>query len=79
MTNRWHPSASIVVALLLSGFLLSASESKGGEILLKYKATVLEETKDYIIIKFQKRDISLVTERGKPTETVFVYRVSRYG
>lgn len=70
MTNSWHPSASVVVAVLLAGFLLTASESKGEEVLLKYKATVIEETKDYIIIKFHKRDIELVTERGNPTETL---------
>src|SRR3990170_6356452 len=70
MTNRWNPSASVIVAVLLAGFLLSASESKGEEVLLKYKATVIEETKDYIIMKFYKSDIGLVTERGKPTETL---------
>ena len=70
MTNRGHPSASIVVAVLLAGFLLSASESKGEEVLLKYKATVIEETKDYIIMKFYKSDIGLVSERGKPSETL---------
>jgi len=57
---------SVAVALTLS-----ASDLKGEEILLKYKATVVEETKDYIVIKFQKRDVGLVTERGKPTETLF--------
>src|SRR3989338_9329449 len=70
MTNRGHPSASIVVAVLLAGFLLSASESKGEEILLKYKATVIEETKDYIIMKFYKSDIGLMTERAKSGETL---------
>jgi hypothetical protein len=50
--------------------LLSASESKSEEVLLKYKATVIEETKDYVIIKFHKTDIGLFTERGKPTETL---------
>jgi len=70
MTNSWHPSASIVVAVLLAGFLLSASESKGEEILLKYKATVIEETKDYIIMKFYKSDIGLMTERAKSGETL---------
>lgn len=70
MTNRWHPSASVIVAVLLAGFLLSASESKGEEVLLKYKATVIEETKDYIIMKFYKSDIGLVSERGKPSETL---------
>ncbi len=68
MTNRGRLSASIVVAVLLAGFLLSASESKGEEILLKYKATVIEETKDYVIIKFHKTDIGLVTEKGRSTE-----------
>ena len=70
MTNSWHPSASIVVAVLLAGFLLSASESKGEEILLKYKATVIEETKDYIIMKFYKSAIGLMTERAKSGETL---------
>jgi len=70
MTNSWHPSASIVVAVLLAGFLLSASESKGEEVLLKYKATVIEETKDYIIMKFYKSDIGLMTERAKSGETL---------
>lgn len=70
MTNRGHPSASVIVAVLLAGFLLSASESKGEEVLLKYKATVIEETKDYIIMKFYKSDIGLVSERGKPVEAL---------
>ena len=54
MTNRGHPSASVIVAVLLAGFFLSAAESKGEEVLLKYKGTVVEETKDYIIMKFYK-------------------------
>src|SRR3990167_1778425 len=70
MTNRGHPSASVVVAVLLAGFFLSVSESKGEEVLLKYKATVVEETKDYIIMKFYKSDIGLMTERAKSGETL---------
>ncbi len=72
MKQRRHKTISVLTATLLafSGLLLSVSESKGEEILLKYKATVIEETKDYVIIKFHKTDIGLFTERGKPTETL---------
>lgn len=72
MSKRCHKAMSFLVALgLVSlGLLASVSESKGEEILLKYKATVIEETKDYIIMKFYKSDIGLVSERGKPSETL---------
>src|SRR3989338_3520689 len=72
MKQRRHKTISVLTATLLafSGFLLSVSESKGEEVLLKYKATVIEETKDYIIMKFYKSDIGLVSERGKPSETL---------
>ena len=60
----------VVLGLVTASLLTWVSESKGEEILLRYKATVIEETKDYIIIKFHKSDIGLVTERGKPTETL---------
>lgn len=70
MSKRCHKAMSFLVALgLVSISLLTwLSESKGQEVLLKYKATVIEETKDYIIMKFYKSDIGLVSERGKPTE-----------
>ena len=71
MSKRWFKAMSVLGAILLAGLLLSASELKGEEILLKYKATVIEETKDYVIIKFHKTDIGLVTERGRSTETLF--------
>lgn len=72
MSKRCHKAMSFLVALgLVSISLLTwLSESKGEEILLKYKARVIEETKDYIIIKFHKSDIGLVSERGKPSETL---------
>jgi len=72
MSKRCHKAMSFLVALgLVSISLLTwVSESKGEEVLLKYKATVIEETKDYIIMKFYKSDIGLVSERGKPSETL---------
>ena len=72
MSKRCHKAMSFLVALgLVSISLLTwLSESKGEEVLLKYKATVIEETKDYIIMKFYKSDIGLVSERGKPSETL---------
>jgi hypothetical protein len=60
----------LTISSVAVAFTLSASDLKGEEILLKYKATVVEETKDYIVIKFQKRDVGLITERGKATETL---------
>lgn len=72
MGKRCHKVMFFLVALgLVTASLLTwVSESMGEEILLKYKATVIEETKDYIIIKFHKSDIGLVAERAKPTETL---------
>lgn len=72
MSKRCHKVMFFLVALgLVTASLLTwVSESMGEEILLKYKATVIEETKDYIIIKFHKSDIGLVAERAKPTETL---------
>lgn len=72
MSKRWQKVMSVLGAFWLASTVLlaSVSESKGEEILLKYKATVIEETKDYIIIKFEKRDVGLVTERAKPLETL---------
>lgn len=71
MTKRQdNKRMSVLLGMLLvsAGLLVAVSESKGEEILLKYKATVIEETKDYIIIKFHKTDIGLVTEKGRSTE-----------
>lgn len=70
MSKGCHKVMFFLVALgLVSASLLTwVSESKGEEVLLKYKATVIEETKDYIIMKFYKSDIGLVSERGKPSE-----------
>ncbi len=71
MSERWQQATAVLGAIwLASAGPLSVSESKGEEILLKYKATVIEETNDHIIIKFHKRDIGLVTEKGKPLETL---------
>ncbi|MBI4490000.1 MAG: hypothetical protein HY694_13005, partial [Deltaproteobacteria bacterium] len=72
MKQHSRKTVSLLVAILMTPLtlLLSASKSKSEEILLRYKATVVEETKDYIIIKFHKTDIGLFTERGKPTETL---------
>lgn len=72
MSKGCHKVMFFLVALgLVSASLLTwVSESKGEEVLLKYKATVIEETKDYIIMKFYKSDIGLVSERGKPSETL---------
>jgi len=72
MNKRSVKPMSVLITILSVpvALMLSASDPKGEEILLKYKATVVEETKDYIIIKFQKRDIGLIAERGKPTETL---------
>lgn len=72
MSKRCHKARFFLMALgLVSISLLTwLSESKGEEVLLKYKATVIEETKDYIIMKFYKSDIGLVSERGKPSETL---------
>lgn len=60
----------MALGLVSISLLTWLSESKGEEVLLKYKATVIEETKDYIIMKFYKSDIGLVSERGKPSETL---------
>ena len=72
MSKRCHKAMSFLVALgLVSISLLTwLSESMGQEVLLKYKATVVEETKDYIIMKFYKSDIGLMTERAKSGETL---------
>lgn len=72
MKQHWHKSMSLLVAILVMSVTLlpSASELESQEVLLKYKATVIEETKDYIIMKFYKSDIGLVSERGKPVETL---------
>ena len=71
MTPRCKAMSVVGAIWMVSvGLLITVPESKSEEILLKYKATVVEETKDYIIIKFQKRDIGLVAERGKPVETL---------
>ncbi len=72
MKQRWHKAMSVLVAILLAsvGLLLSVSGSRGEEIYLKYKATVIEETKDYIIIKFQKRDIGLVSRKEAPLNSL---------
>lgn len=72
MTKRWEKSLSLLIAVLLApaALLLFFSESEGEEILLKYKATVIEETEDYIIIKFEKRDIGLTSQKGSPAKTL---------
>jgi hypothetical protein len=68
MIQRFHRAMSLMAVLLLASgaLVLWVSESETEEVLLKYKATVIEETKDYIVIKFEKRDIGLVTEKDKP-------------
>ncbi|MFQ5851222.1 MAG: carboxypeptidase-like regulatory domain-containing protein [Candidatus Binatia bacterium] len=68
MSKGRHQAISVLGGMILSSasVLLSVSGLSGQEILLKYKATVVEETEDYIIIKFQKRDIGLVTQREAP-------------
>lgn len=72
MKHSWQESMAFLTALgLISASLLTwVCESWGEEIFLKYKATVIEETKDYIIIKFHKTDIGFTAERGKPAETL---------
>src|SRR3972149_6640452 len=60
----------VVVWLVSLSLLTRVSESWGEEIFLKYKATVIEETKDYIVIKFHKTDIGLIGERAGPTENL---------
>ncbi len=71
MNKPRHRVMSVLGAMLLScvGLLLSVSGSRGEEIYLKYNATVVEETEDYIVIKFQKRDIGLVTQGNIPPVT----------
>ncbi len=68
MNKPRHRVISVLGAMLLScvGLLLSVSGSRGEEIYLKYNATVVEETEDYIVIKFQKRDIGLVVRGSSP-------------
>lgn len=72
MKRRWCKAMSLLVVMAMMPFalLLSASVLESQEILIKYKATVLEETKDHIIIKFYKTDIGLVTEKGSATQTI---------
>jgi len=72
MSKRCHKIMFFLMALGLVSISLWTwvSESMGQEVLLKYKATVIEETKDYIIMKFYKSDIGLMTERAKSGETL---------
>lgn len=72
MTKRSDKRMLVLGAMLfaLVAPLLLVSRSNGEEVLLKYRATVLEETKDYIIIKFEKKDIGLVSHRETPARTL---------
>lgn len=72
MSKRCHKARSFLIplGLVFISLLTRGPESMGQEVLLKYKATVIEETKDYIIMKFYKSDIGLVSERGRPSETL---------
>lgn len=79
VSKKCHEATFFLVVLWLvcASLLTRVSESESEEILLKYKATVIEETKDYIIIKFQKRDIGLVSEREKPVEALPVQSLDK--
>ena len=72
MSGRGHNATFllVVVWLVSLSLLTRVSESWGEEIFLKYKATVIEETKDYIVIKFHKTDIGLIGERAGPAENL---------
>src|SRR3990170_1902131 len=72
MSGRGHNATFllVVVWLVSLSLLTRVSESWGEEIFLKYKATVIEETKDYIVIKFHKTDIGLISERAGPAENL---------
>ncbi len=72
MSGRGHNATFflVVVWLVSLSLLTGVSESWGEEIFLKYKATVIEETNDYIVIKFHKTDIGLIGERARPAENL---------